>query len=118
MSSVNMKVTSEIVKGAIIHPTLPMSHIVETYVFPPEQLTTRGNTITLPFVPKRMYRNPFFIVSVITGFPFYPQITVEANRYVFFAERAYYRQEGYLYWRGEGQPLIGSLEIIIGEVSG
>ena len=117
MSNVNLKVTSEIVKGAIIHPTLPMSHIVETYVFPADQLTSTGNSISLPFVPKRMYKNPFFVISVITGFPFYPQVKVEADRYVFFTERAYYRMEGYLYWRGQGQPLIGSLEIIIGEVS-
>ncbi len=116
MSNVNLKVTSEVVDGAIIHPTLPMSHIVETYVFPPEKLTSTANSISLPFVPQRMYKNPFFII-IARGWSFYTQVTVESNRYVFSAERAYYRQEGYLYWRGEGQRLISSCEIIIGEVN-
>lgn len=112
-------INSDIVKGALIHPTLPMSHIVESITIDKALLdaTLGKNTLSIPITPKRMYNNPFFIISA-SGPAFYSQVIVETNRYVLYAERAYYRMQGYLYWRNPSQPVLTSCTIYVGEMSG
>lgn len=109
---------SEIVNGALIHPTLPMSHIVETITIEKSVLETyMGSSLLIPITPKRMYNKPFFIISA-AGPAFYSEVIVEHDRYVLYAERAYYRLQGYLYWRNPSQPVLLVCTIYVGEMSG
>ena len=113
-----LSISSDIVDGALIHPTLPMSHIVEVVTIDKALLdaTANVNILSIPFNPQRMYENPFFIIYA-RGFYFYTEVKIESNRYVLYAERPYYRLQGNLYYRGVGSPLLSICTIYIGNTS-
>ena len=117
--SAGLVVNSALVDGAIIHPSVEMSHIVEVYEIPAAVLaaTASANTFTHEFVPQRMYNDPFFIISA-PGYAFYTDVTAGPTTYTWYAERIYYRIQGQLIYRGVNKPILTSAVVYIGERSG
>lgn len=101
----NIYIESELSKGVLMHPTLPVTFVGETIVLP--DTTSTAAALTVEFETLQEYDEPFFITSGST-YCFYVQISpVDGfkNKFRAYFERSYYYLEQRRYYRGEGQPI-------------
>lgn len=104
MSKADLYVNSELVSGALMHPTLPMSYLGEIIELNGDNYTA---TYTINFTTKNTYTDPFFIMTATQGRFFYYHVTGSGNTFSITFERAYTLMEGrYLYYSGEGSSNI------------
>lgn len=93
-------INSELVDGAIIHPTLPMSYLGEIIWLNGENYTAN---YTINFNTNGWYTDPFFIFESKTSNFFYYQASGRGNSFSINFERAYFLMEGtYKFFVNEG----------------
>lgn len=117
----NLHIVSELVDGAIIHPTLPMS-------FLGEKISINGNnyskTYSFNFNTVNTYKTPFFILFG-TARVFYWEVVGSGNSFTFNCERAFKIAQGsYIFYSGEKQanvitlPMLENATLYIGDARG
>lgn len=98
MTDFNLAVRSELVDGAIIHPSLPMSFLGEIIDLPDGGKTA---AFTYNFNTILSYVDPFFVLAGATR-AFYYNITGSGNSFTLECERAFSYTEGkYKFYLGE-----------------
>lgn len=101
MYKADLYVNSELVSGALMHPTLPMSYLGEIIELNGENYTA---TYTINFTTKNTYTDPFFIMTFAngTGRFFYYHVAGSGNSFSITFERIFSLMEGrYRYYSGE-----------------
>ena len=118
----NLHIVSDLVDGAIIHPTLPMS-------FLGEKISINGNnfsnTYSFNFNTVNTYNTPFFMLFG-TLRVFYWEVVGNGNSFTFNCERAFRIVKGgsYIFYSGEREankitlPMLENATLYIGDARG
>lgn len=122
MADANLYAQSELIDGAIIHPTLPMSFLGEIIPLPDGGKTA---SFTYNFTTINTYTDPFFILVADTSRYFYYNITGSGNNFTLECERSFTYVEGrYKFYTSEREtgvitmPLFENARIYVGGVRG
>lgn len=95
----NLLVYSDVVDGAIIHPTLPMSYIAEKIILPEGNLDAEWN---LKINTVHTFNKPFFHVFAQVNRANFYELTGSGNSFNLYMHRYYTYAEGkYKYYNGE-----------------
>ena len=92
-------INSELVEGAILHPTLPMSYIGETVKLNGENYTA---SYEISFQTINSYTDPFFILDTTGASYFYYHVEGSGRNFKITFERSYSITEGrYIFYINE-----------------
>lgn len=109
----NLHIVSDLVDGAIIHPTLPMSYLGEIVDIPGENVFTKD--FTYDFTTINSYKDPFFILTTRASRIFYFNVTGSGRSYQFTCVRSFrYAQGVYIFYTGENTTNRITLPILYG----
>ena len=109
----NIHIESDLVDGAIIHPTLPMSYLGEIVDIPAEGILTQD--FTYNFTTMNSYTDPFFILTTTVGRIFYYNVTGTDRNFQFYCMRSFKYVEGiYKFYSGERSTNTITLPIMQG----
>ena len=109
----NLHIVSDLVDGAIIHPTLPMSYLGEIVDIPAEGILTQD--FTYSFTTANSYTDPFFILTSTVERIFYYNVTGIGRNFQFYCMRRFiYAQGVYKIYSGEKSTNAITLPIMQG----
>ena len=109
----NLHSISDLVDGAIIHPTLPMSYLGEIIDIPGENVLT--SSFTYNFTTVNSYTDPFFILTSTVERIFYYNVTGTGRNFQFYCMRRFiYAQGVYKIYSGEKSKNVITLPIMQG----
>ena len=109
----NLHIVSDLVDGAIIHPTLPMSYLGEIVDIPGENVFTKD--FTYDFTTINSYTDPFFILTTTASRIFYFNVTGSGRNFQFTCMRRFiYAQGVYIVYSGEKSKNVITLPIMQG----
>lgn len=109
----NLHIESDLIGGAIIHPTLPMSYLGEIIDIPSDNVLTRE--FTYNFTTVNSYTDPFFILTTTVGRIFYYTVTGTGRNFQFYCMRSFrYAQGVYKFYSGEKTVNAITLPIMTG----
>lgn len=117
----NLYITSEIVDGALVHPTLPMSYLGEVVDIPGENYAPE---YAYSFRTTRSYDNPFFILTNDIGLYFYYSVSGSGDSFQIYFMRGFRMMEGrYKYYSGESgnqitRPMLLNGKLYVGGARG
>lgn len=113
----NIYVSSQLVQGGVLHPTLPVSYWVEEIPVGTFSDKSTGNSVTIQVTMKNSYPEPFFQSSGFANcFYMYPEVGSDGKTLTITIERMFTKSEGrYYYYYGAGTPMIlADAHILVG----
>ena len=115
----NLHIVSDLVDGAIIHPTLPMSYLGEIVDIPADNVFTKD--FTYNFTTINSYTDPFFILTTTASRIFYFNVTGSGQNFQFTCMRSFkYAQGVYIIYSGENgtnkitKPILEGARLYVG----
>lgn len=109
----NLHIESDLVGGAIIHPTLPMSYLGEIVDIPAEGILTQD--FTYNFTTMNSYTDPFFILTASAARIFYFNVSGSGRSFQFYCLRSFrYAQGVHKFYTDEKRTNSITLPILVG----